>query len=140
MVHKALMVDDDKLMLDLLDYFLTRNGYDISRATDANQAIQILDSEDFDLVITDLQMGRTSGIDIIRKIKTTTPETIVIMITGSCENKDKVEAFHHGADDFLLKPFFMSDLLQRIHVQESRQLYPPRSTFDIEQRAREVSG
>ncbi len=70
-----------------------------------------MNTEKFDLVITDLQMGRTSGLDVIWKTKEINSNTIAIMITGSCDSSDEIEAFRHGADDYLLKPFSPSDLL-----------------------------
>ncbi len=121
MVLKALVVDDDEMILDILQYILKSDGYNITRATDGDQAIKVLDAEDFDLVITDLEMGRTSGLDVIRKTKDINPNTIAIMITGSCDSSDEIEAFHHGADDYLLKPFSLSDLLVRIHFQKYKQ-------------------
>lgn len=123
MVLKALVVDDEEMMLDILEYILKSDGYDITRVTDGDQAIKILDAEDFDLVITDLHMGPTSGLDVIRKTKDINPDTIIIMITGGCNSSDEAEAFHCGVDDCLLKPFFPSDLRARIKFQKYEQLF-----------------
>jgi DNA-binding response OmpR family regulator len=117
MIPKALVVDDDAIILDLLENILERNGYDITRATDADQAVRVLEANDFDLVITDLIMGKTSGFDVIRKTKTINSKTIAIMITGCCDSSCEIEAFHHGADHYLLKPFSPKDLLDTVQFQ-----------------------
>ena len=121
MAHKALVVDDDEMILEILEYILESKDYDITKATDGDQAIGKLNAEDFDLVITDLRMGPTSGFDVIRNAKDINSNTTVIMITGSSDAADKIEAFHHGADDYLLKPFSPSDLLISIQFQQYKQ-------------------
>lgn len=120
MVPKALVVDDDTVILDLLENILGRKGYDITRAIDGEQAVQVLDGENFNLVITDLQMGETSGFDVIRKAKRSASKTIVIMMTGCSELSCKIDAFRYGADDFLLKPFSPGYLFERIELQGSK--------------------
>ncbi len=134
MVQKALVVDDDEMILYLLEYILEANGYDITKATDGDQAIKLLNVEDFDLVITDLKMGQTNGFEVIRKAKQINQRSIVVMITGSCDSSDESEAFRQGADEFVLKPFFLVDLLARIQYQESRNLYQAASIVHREQR------
>lgn len=140
MVLKALVVDDDKMILDILEYVLELDGYDITRATDGDQAINVLNVEDFDLVVTDLQMGSTSGLDVIRKTKDLNPLAIVIMITGGCDSSDESEAFRYGADDYLLKPFSPNDLHARIQFHKSKQFLASALTLESEQHAGNVPG
>jgi DNA-binding response OmpR family regulator len=145
MILEILVVDDDQMMLDLLEMFLSGCGYHLTRATDADQAAKVLDAKDFDLVITDLQMGHTSGFDVIKKVKNINTKklihkTIVIMITGSCDGQCQVEALRRGADFFLLKPFSMIDLLERIQPREMKQIYLPVSTFRPARNVQQVSG
>jgi len=140
MVLKALVADDDEMILEILEYFLESKGYDITKATDGDQAIGKLNAEDFDLVITDLRMGPTSGFDVIRYAKDINSNTTVIIITGSCDSADKFEAFHHGADDYILKPFSPSDLLVSIQFQKYRQYVASEFTLEGERRAANVSG
>jgi DNA-binding response OmpR family regulator len=140
MIRKALVVDDELIILDILGNILERNGYDITRATDGDQAIKALDAEDFDLVITDLQMGQTSGLDVIRKAKNNSRRTIVMMMTGCHKESYAIAAFHHGADDFFHKPFSISDLLERIQLQELKQFHPAALAFEREQQVKKVSG
>ena len=140
MVQKALIVDDDEMILYLLEYILESNGYRITKATDGDQAINLLAAENFDLVITDLKMGQTSGFEVIRKAKQINSRSIVVMITGSCDSSDESEAFLQGADDYLLKPFSLADLLARIQCREVKNFYQPASILLREQRAGNVSG
>lgn len=137
MTAKALVVDDEVIFLDLLEIILEKNGFVVTRATDGDQAIKVLDAENFDLVITDLQMGQTSGFDVVRKVKDTSQKTIVIMITSYYEESCKSDAFHFGADDFLQKPISISDLLERIQLQKLKGLTP--SPLEIMQKVEEVS-
>ncbi len=140
MVLKALVVDDDEMILDILEYTLKSDGYNITRATDGDEAIKALNAEFFDLVITDLQMGPTSGLNVIRKTKVINSSAIVIMITASCDSMNELEAFCQGADDYLLKPFSPSDLLIRIQFQKYKQLFTSALTLEGEQHAAKVSG
>ncbi|MBU1564180.1 MAG: response regulator [Proteobacteria bacterium] len=135
----ALVVDDEVILLDLLENILEQNGYVVTRATDGDQAIKVLNAENFDLVITDLQMGQTSGFDVVRKAKDTSHKTIVMMITGCYEESCKSDAFHFGADYFLQKPFSISDLLERIQVQKLKGVTPSASPLETIQKAEEVS-
>jgi DNA-binding response OmpR family regulator len=132
MIRKALVVDDDPMVLCLLEYILESKDYNVTRATDGDQAIKVLETEDFDLVITDLQMGQTSGFDVIRKAKAFNYRTIVIMITGVCDPSKEAEAFHHGADDYLPKPFSLGNFLERLQLQELTHFYSPVTTIQKE--------
>lgn len=140
MALKALVADDDEMSLEILEYILESKGYHITKATDGDQAVRKLNTENFDLVITDLRMGPTSGFDVIRKAKDINSNTTVIMITGSCDSADKIEAFHSGTDDYLLKPFSPTDLLISIQFQKYKQIVTSAFTLEGEQRAANVSG
>ena len=118
---KALIVDDERVMLDLLERIMDGNGYNVSKATNGDQAIEMMNNDIFDVIITDLQMGETNGVDVVRKAKEQDNNKIVIIITGSYEATYAIDAFRSGADDYVLKPFSMTDLLERLHVQEERQ-------------------
>lgn len=140
MALNALVADDDEMMHELLEYILKSNGYLITKVVDGDQAIRKLNAEDFDLVITDLRMGRTSGFDVIREAKIINSNTTVIMITGSCDSADKIEAFQKGADDYLLKPFSPTDLLISIQFHKYKQIVPSAFTLEGEQCTANVSG
>ena len=140
MALKALVVDNDEMSLEILEYILESKGYHITKVTDGYQAVRKLNAEDFDLVITDLRMGPTSGFDVIRTAKDINLNTTVIMITGSCDSADKIEAFHNGADDYLQKPFSPTDLLISIQFQKYKQIVTSAFTLEGDQHTANVSG
>jgi DNA-binding response OmpR family regulator len=140
MGRKALVVDDDEMILYLLECMLAKSNYNIVRAIDGDMAAALLETGHFDLVITDLQMGQTSGLDVIRKTKNINPGTIAIMITGCCDPSCEMEAYRYGADDFLHKPFSLGSLLSRIQLQEVKQSHLRPTPWLSEQCAENVSG
>jgi DNA-binding response OmpR family regulator len=140
MVRKALVVDDDQMMMYLLEYALGINSYAITWATAADQALRILEGEEFDLVVTDLCLGQPCGLDVIRKIKENNPKTITIMISGCSEPSREFQALLYGADDFLFKPFSLGEFLERVQLQEVRRLSSSSSPMQKEQQAGNLSG
>ncbi len=145
MILKILVVDDDVMMLDLLGLFLSECGHNLTRATDGDQAARILEIQDFDLVITDLQMGRTSGFDVLRKVqelnaKNHLEKILVVMITGCYDDKYKLEALRRGADYYLLKPFSMHELLECIQLPEMNRISLSASKLQQEQGVHQMSG
>lgn len=104
-IEKILVVDDELLVRNFLSETLKRSGMEVATAENGRKALQILKDSTFDLVITDMKMPDLTGIDILRKVKESSPGTLVVVITafGSIENA--VAAMRLGAFDYLLKPF-----------------------------------
>lgn len=104
-IEKILVVDDEILVRDFLAEALRRKGFDVATAENGTKAIQQLKDTTFDLVITDMKMPDLTGIDVLKKAKELSPNTIVVIITafGSIENA--VEAMRLGAFNYLIKPF-----------------------------------
>ncbi|MCE5319001.1 MAG: sigma-54 dependent transcriptional regulator [Parachlamydia sp.] len=104
-IEKILIVDDELLVRNFLSETLKRSGMEVATAENGRKALQILKDSTFDLVITDMKMPDLTGIDILRKVKESSPGTLVVVITafGSIENA--VAAMRLGAFDYLLKPF-----------------------------------
>lgn len=109
-----LVVDDEPIMVTLLETYLNKLGCAISTAADGREAIRILEKRAFDLVITDLQMGETNGLDVVRKTKELSPNTLAFIMTGCNEVEYAIAAFRSGADDYLLKPISIGLLLERL--------------------------
>lgn len=103
--EKILVVDDEKLVRDFIVETLKRKNYDVEAADSGSKALNALKDRTFDLVITDMKMPDLTGIELLKKIKEISPETLVIIITayGSVENA--VEAMRLGAFNYLIKPF-----------------------------------
>lgn len=104
-IEKILIVDDEKLVRDFLGETLRRKNYDVTLAENGQKALAALKDNLFDLVITDMKMPDYTGMDILKKVKESSPSTLVVIITafGSVENA--VEAMRFGAYNYLIKPF-----------------------------------
>jgi two-component system response regulator AtoC len=122
-IHKILVVDDEPLIRKYIEEILNRHGYEVSLAESGTRAIQILEKEQFDLVITDMKMSNHNGLDVLRRVKALREETLVIVITayGSIENV--IEAMQLGAYNYIVKPFEPEQLESTITLaNKHRQL------------------
>ncbi|MDY7034897.1 MAG: sigma-54 dependent transcriptional regulator [Thermodesulfobacteriota bacterium] len=104
-MHTILVVDDELSMREFLEIMLIREGYHVSLAKSGEEACQVLGKEKFDLLITDIRMKEVDGIDVLKKAKEVSPETIVIMISAFATAETAVEAMKEGAYDYIPKPF-----------------------------------
>jgi two-component system response regulator PilR (NtrC family) len=109
-VEKILIVDDERSMRDVLSIMLKRAGYGVTVATDGEEAVEQLGKEIFDLVITDLKMPKVGGMEVLKAVKETSPETVVLMITAFASTETAVEAMKRGAYDYLTKPFQVDEV------------------------------
>lgn len=100
-----LVVDDDRSMREFLEILLTKEEYQVSLAASGEEAFQILDENAFDLVITDIRMKDINGIDVLKRAKKVSPETMVVMISAFATAETAVEAMKEGAYDYVPKPF-----------------------------------
>ena len=112
--YKVLVVDDNHHMRLILCEFLKDQGYTITTVKNGEDAIDLLSDHHFDIVITDLNMGQLNGIDVLKKTKELSPHTPVIITTGNSDVTHVIEALRYRADDYILKPFRMADLLERM--------------------------
>lgn len=111
---KILIVDDEKSICDLIDMNLTVAGYDCKSVQDGIKAIDLVDRENFDLVLLDIMLPGADGYDVMEYLR---PLKIpVIFITAKHEVKDRVRGLKLGAEDYLVKPFDVVELLARVEV------------------------
>lgn len=108
-----LIVDDDTRICDLLEKFLSKNGYLVSAVHSAEQARQILAGLEFDLIILDVMMPRESGIELTSHLREKY-KTPIILLTAKGDAEDRILGLEAGADDYLPKPFEPMELLLRI--------------------------
>jgi two-component system response regulator PilR (NtrC family) len=113
-VEKILIVDDERSMREVLGIMLKRAGYDVTVASDGDEAIARVEKELFDLVITDLKMPTTSGLDVLRAVKETSPDSVVLIITAFASAESAVEAMKLGAYDYLPKPFQIDEVQLKV--------------------------
>ncbi len=112
--HKILLIDDDTLILETTGVALINHGYDLKTAENGEEALNLLEKENFDLVITDLVMDAIDGIDILKAVKEKHADTMTIMFTGHGNLSSAIEALRLDADDYLLKPCENEDMFFRI--------------------------
>lgn len=105
-----LVVDDDRSLLDVLETLLRLEGHTVAAAQSASEALQAMQTQEFSLVLADLKMPRTSGLDLLRLIKQQHPETRVVIMTAYASVDNTVEAMRLGVFDYLPKPFKLADL------------------------------
>lgn len=114
-MSKILIVDDDQNLLELLAFALTREGYDVVKVQDGNQAIGTWRSELPDLVVLDANIPQRDGFEICRQARMDLNlHTPVIMLTARTREEDMAQGFQVGADDYVTKPFSPRLLLARI--------------------------
>jgi DNA-binding response OmpR family regulator len=108
-----LVCDDDREIVDAIEIYLSQDGYNIYKAYDGEQAIQILDKEDIHLLIMDIMMPRLDGIRATLKIREYSSIPIIILSAKS-EDTDKILGLNIGADDYICKPFNPLELVARV--------------------------
>ncbi|GAA4841261.1 response regulator transcription factor [Paenibacillus vulneris] len=114
-----LLVDDEKEIIDMLEIYLKNEGYRLLRASDGEQALQVLQKEDVDLIVLDIMMPRMDGIEACLKIREQ-KNMPIIMLSAKSQDMDKIWGLSSGADDYLSKPFNPLELIARIKSQLRR--------------------
>ena len=102
---RILVVDDQEFMRDLLTETLRLDDYEVITAADGQDAVDLLERERFDLVITDMVMPRLSGAEVMRSAKRIDPQIPVIVMTGYPSVEDATRLVREGAADYITKPF-----------------------------------
>jgi len=117
---EVLIVDDNNIALDLLNYTLSSHGYEVLSARDGLQAMQVLQQRDVQIVITDWVMPVMSGVELCRQVRDYGfPRYIyTILLTSRSDTADTVEGLAAGADDFISKPFRPLELVARVRAGE----------------------
>jgi len=112
---KILVVDDEKKILDVVEAYLRKEGYDVTTAEDGAKALELFEKENPHVVILDLMLPKLSGEQVCSKIRTTSYVPI-IMLTAKNDENDKIEGLAIGADDYLTKPFSPRELVGRVRA------------------------
>jgi putative two-component system response regulator len=109
--HKVLIVDDEKMICDLLTVMLKKEGYECDSAENVDQALEKLAESRVSLVISDIHMPGKSGIDLLSEINQTYPDIAVIMVTGVDDRKVGIKTLEKGACAYLVKPFINNEII-----------------------------
>ena len=115
---KVLIVEDEPSQLELLSYNLSVDGYDIYKAETGEEGLLILEETEIDLILLDWMLPQTSGLEICRQIKRNkqTKSIPVIMLTARGEEDDKIRGLDTGADDYVVKPYSIKELMARVRA------------------------
>ncbi|MDP3738945.1 MAG: phosphate regulon transcriptional regulator PhoB [Hyphomonadaceae bacterium] len=114
----ALIVEDEAALVELIRYNLEKEGYEIEVAMDGEEAILLIEERQPDIVILDWMLPKLAGIEVCRRLRSraATRNLPVIMLTARTEEADRVRGLDIGADDYMTKPFSMSELVARIRA------------------------
>jgi DNA-binding response OmpR family regulator len=112
---KVLIVEDDGNIAELLHLYLEKEGFTTQVAKDGGKGVELFRSFQPDLVLLDLMLPVLDGFSVLKRIRET-DKTPVIMLTAKGETEDKVSGLEQGADDYIVKPFEMKEVLARIHA------------------------
>jgi len=141
-VH-VLVVDDEQPILDLVRGYLEREGWLVSSATDGDAALELAARERPDVVVLDLMLPGTDGIEVCRRLRTFS-DAYVVMLTAKSEEVDKLVGLAIGADDYVTKPFSPRELVARIKaiLRRARTSAPaaPGLDLDVARRVVRVDG
>lgn len=108
--YRILVVDDERDICRALEFLLSREGYKVATAFNGADALRKIETEDFDLVISDLKMEGMSGLDLLEKALAIHPNLIVVIMTAFASVESAVEAMKKGATDYIVKPFLNEDV------------------------------
>lgn len=112
---KILVAEDEPIMLKTIALRLRKDGYDVITVDNGREAIEQIDQENPDLIITDIMMPYSSGLEIVGKVKAPGQRNIpVIVLSAMGQENVVVEAFNLGADDYITKPFSPNELSMRV--------------------------
>jgi hypothetical protein len=113
-IGSILVIDDEKIILDLTAIILKNRGYNVYTAADACTGLELIENTNPEIVMLDYMMPGMDGLSALKEIRQHFPDTYVIMFTGKGSEEIAVEMMKAGASDYILKPFNNKDLIERI--------------------------
>ena len=128
---QILLVEDDRPLALGLQKALQIQGYAVNHVENGNAALHVIAIEKPDILVLDVGLPDISGLDVLKKLRKTETALPVLLLTARDSTDDKVAGLDSGADDYLAKPFEMSELLARLRVLERRLTSTKTSTINI---------
>lgn len=119
---KILVVDDEKDICKALEFILKMQDYEVKTADSGEKAVDMIKKETFDVILTDLKMGRVDGMEVLEKAKEIAPDTAVIIMTAFGSIESAVDAMKRGAGDYIIKPFYNEEILLTVqkNIEQKR--------------------
>jgi DNA-binding response OmpR family regulator len=118
---RILITEDEKDLADSLARGLRQQGYAADIAYDGEEALVLMEVNDYDLVILDLNLPKVDGMEVCRRIRGLGAPTSILMLTARVSLNDRVKGLDQGADDYLVKPFHFPELLARVRALLRRE-------------------
>jgi DNA-binding response OmpR family regulator len=115
-MHKVLLIEDDKNIVELLSIHLHDLGCEVVSITNGQQGLSVARDQAFDLIILDLMLPGLNGMEICRRVRQTDRHTPILILSAKSEEIDKVVGLETGADDYLTKPFSVREFIARVKV------------------------
>lgn len=116
----VLIIEDEEDILDLVEYNLSKEGYDTIGAVNAKNVEQMLDEEHVDLIIMDRNLPNAEGASVVKELRTKGFTQPVIFLTAKDKEEDKLDGFEAGGDDYITKPFSIKELVARVNAMIKR--------------------
>ncbi len=120
-MSKVLIVEDERAIVEILKFNLSREGYETLEALDGEAGLQLARTADPDLILLDVMLPKLDGFSICRQLREGGVSTPIIMLTAREEENDKVFGLEAGADDYITKPFSMRELMARVKANIRRR-------------------
>lgn len=130
-MHKILIAEDDTELRQLFHHVLTKNGYTVKGVSNGKEALDALDSEYYDIIISDIMMPIIDGYDLVRSLREAGNTTPVMMITAKDAFDDMRMGFLSGSDDFMVKPINVNEMVLRVGalLRRAQMINDRRLTF-----------
>jgi DNA-binding response OmpR family regulator len=118
--RKALIIEDEENIAELLQMFLEKDGYAVRTAADGRAGLEQVKSFEPDIILLDIMLPKLDGVQVLKRLREEDDSTPVIMLTAKSETYDKVFALEAGADDYITKPFAPKEVMARVHAVSRR--------------------
>lgn len=128
---RILLVEDDRPVAGFIAKGLRAENHAVDMAEDGEEALALAERYDFDLVVLDVNLPKLDGFTVLQRIRQQKPDLAVLFLTGHAEISDRVKGLDLGADDYLTKPFSLSELLARVRAVTRRRTRPVESVLKV---------
>ena len=115
-MQRLLIADDDQEIRELLEFDLSHSGYEVDTAKDGEEAILKALTNSYDLILLDVMMPKMNGFDVCKNIRKSKSDVPILMLTAKGTITDKTQGFDSGADDYIVKPFDIQEVLLRVRA------------------------
>src|SRR3990172_6892258 len=120
---RILLVEDEETLAAGLEYNLTEEGYQVTWVQNGKDAVEVFDKGRFDLIVLDIMLPYLNGFEAAEKIRESSPQIPILMLTARTTAADRIRGLESGADDYLAKPFHLQELLLRIKGMLKRKMW-----------------